>query len=204
MHESGNSALEFTDLLKRKAPAYLDLLTANCDSEFDAAIDALLEKALDHLETNKTNYRTLEEVGLSGVLTAYLTIPGLTVTQEAHSNGHVDLTLIADHCTPMRKKLGEAKIYKGPAYHVKGLHQLLGRYSTGREGSGFLVVYYRTADVKTLVKKLRDEMDASLPCRQSGPAADHQLKWSFLTQHAHGSGEKVRVEHVGCNLYIVE
>ena len=33
---------------------------------------------------------------------------------------HVDITITADHCVPVRKKLGEAKIWDGPEYHIKG------------------------------------------------------------------------------------
>src|SRR5439155_24827751 len=119
------------------------LLNAETDEQFERAFEALLEKAVAHLEKNKVNFSQLDEVGLSGVLAAGLSTPGLSVSQETHSNGHVDLTIEADHCTPARRKLGEAKIYDGPAYHVGGLEQLLGRYTTGREGRGLLVAYFR-------------------------------------------------------------
>ena len=41
-------------------------------------------------------------------------MPGLTVAQETNSNGHVDLTIEADHCTPARVKLGEARLLRWP------------------------------------------------------------------------------------------
>ena len=120
--------------LRRKAPAYIDLLTAETDDEFESAFEVVLDSAVRLLEKNKTSFQKLDEVGLSGVLAGALSIPGLTVTQESHSNGHVDLTIEADHCLPARIKLVEAKIYDGAAYHVKGLEQLLGRYK--RVGKG--------------------------------------------------------------------
>lgn len=196
------SALDFIELLQRKAPAYLDLITAQSDDDFERAFDALLEMAVTRLETNKKNFERLNEEGLSGALALALSMPGLSVTQEANSNGHVDLTIEAVHCKPVRKKLGEAKMYAGPAYHFGGLAQLLGRYTTGREGRGLLVVYFRKKDIAGLVQKLRAQMNEDLPCLQQGDSADHSLRWAFLSKHAHCCGETLEVGHVGCNLYL--
>jgi hypothetical protein len=140
--------------------------------------------------------------GLSGVLSLALMMPGLTVTRETHSNGHVDLTIEADHCTPARRKLGEAKIYDGPSYHFEGIKQLLGRYSTGREGRGLMIVYFRKPNIAGLVQNLRNRMDVDLPCKQQGTTANHSFKWSFLSAHAHVCGENLEVSHIGCNLCI--
>ncbi|MGO9275077.1 MAG: hypothetical protein ACLQOO_33395, partial [Terriglobia bacterium] len=122
-----DSYFALVERIRRRAPAYLDLLTAETDDQFEAAFEVVLEVAVRHLEKNKANFQSLNEVGLSGALAGALAIPGLTVTQEAHSNGHVDLTIEADHCFPARIKLGEAKIYDGCAYHISGLDQLLRR-----------------------------------------------------------------------------
>jgi len=197
-----DSALALIEQIRLKAPAYLDLLTAPNDDEFEKAFDSILEKAVTGLETNAKNFETLDEVGLTACLIGTLSIPGLTVTAETHSNGHVDLTVNADHCVPARKKLGEAKIFDGPEYHFKGLEQLLGRYSTGREARGLMIVYFRKKDIAGLVKKLPQRMDNDKPCSQQGNSSDHQLKWSFLSSHAHSSGENLEVSHIGCNLFI--
>lgn len=196
-----SNALELVERIKRRAPEYLDLLTAETEEEFEAAFSVILEGAVDHLERNKKKFKDLDEEGLSGALAAALSIPGLSVTQEANSNGHVDLTIEADHCVPARRKLGEAKIYAGPAYHIQGLEQLLGRYTTGREGRGLLIVYVQKKDIAGLIKKLRKKMDDDRPLNQSGQTMDHCLKWSFISQHVHSCGENLQVGHVGCNLY---
>jgi len=195
---------DYAERLRRKAPEYLDLLSAQTDQEFEQAFDALLERAVAGLEKNKVNFNGLDEVGLSAVLALALTIPGLTVLQEAHSNGHVDLTIEADHSVPMRKKLGEAKIYDGPVYHVKGLQQLLGRYTTGREGRGLLLIYVKKRGIAELIKKLRENFDANRPSKQQGVTQDNLLKWSFISVHRHSSGEDQEIDHVGCNLYVEE
>src|SRR5437588_6552699 len=129
MSGKDDSLFALCEVLQKRAPEYFDLITAKSIPEFEAAFDALLEKAVSGLEQNKKKFEKLDEDGLSSAFALALSIPGLTVTRETHSNGHVDLTIEADHCSPARRKLGEAKIYDGPAYHFKGLEQLLGRYS---------------------------------------------------------------------------
>jgi hypothetical protein len=52
------------------------------------------------------------------------------------------------------------------------------------------------------MQSLREQMDEELPLNQVGKSNDHNFKWSFCTTHKHGSGEKLKVEHIGCNLFI--
>src|SRR6476619_1751733 len=110
------SARDLIKLIERKAPEYLDLLTAQTDEEFEIAFDAVLGRGVAYIEENKKLFKNLDEDGLSSVLAARISIPGLTVSREKNSNGHVDITIEADHSNPVRKKLGEAKIYRGPEY----------------------------------------------------------------------------------------
>jgi hypothetical protein len=196
-----NSLFTLVETLRQKSPAYLDLLSADTDSSFAEALETLVEIGVSHLEKNKDHFQTLDEEGLSAVLAGTITTYGVVVTQESHSNGHVDLTIEVLYRTPLRRSLAEAKIYNGPEYHLQGLEQLLNRYTTGREGRGFLVVYVRKRDIAALVKKLRDRMDADRPCQQQDVTAEHRVKWWFLSAHTHSSGERLEVSHIGCNLY---
>src|SRR5438270_1530852 len=124
MDDARDSLFAFCEWIKRRGPSFLDMFTASTDEQFETAFTGVLEEAVRHLETNKKNLQKLDEEGLSAALAGALRIPGwLMVHQEANSNGHVDLTIEAVGCTPARVKLGEAKIYSGPAYHVKGLQQ---------------------------------------------------------------------------------
>jgi hypothetical protein len=203
MTSYADSYLAFVERIIRRDPANIDLQTATTEDQFDKALEVVLESAIRHLEKNKKNFQTLNEVALSAVLAGVVSIPGiLTVTNEAHSNGHVDLTIEADNCFPRRVKLGEAKIYKGPAYHVTGLDQLLQRYTTGREGRGLLISYVRQRDISAITSKLRLHMDEALPLSQKGPCRDAALRWSFLTVHLHSCGDDLEVGHFGCNLYV--
>lgn len=201
MPDAASTALDLIEMIRRKAPEYLDLITAATDAEFEAAFDAVLGKAVTHLEKNKKNFDALDEEGLTGALAGALSIPGLSVTQETNSNGHVDVMVEADHCHPPRTVLGEAKIYSGPAYHLKGLEQLIGRYETGRDRRGLLISYVKQARIAELSKQLRVKMDAELPLQQTGPTADHLLKWCFTSGHAHSSGEVIEACHIMCNLH---
>lgn len=195
-----DSAAAFFDFIKGFAPQYLDLFTASTEEEFEAAFNPILEKSVTMLEENSKGYATLDEDSLSSVLVAGLTIPGFIVSRERHSNGHVDITILINQTTPARVKLGEAKIYGGPAYHIKAIEQLLGRYTGGREMPGFVISYVRKPDIKGITKKLRDELDKKLPELQQGKCEDHILKWSFKTRHKHKSGEVLTLSHVSCNM----
>lgn len=196
-----DSLARLVELVQRKAPEYLDLLTAETDAEFESAFEVILESAVQHLERNKHNLKALDEVGLTGFLAAALAIPGLSPIPEAHSNGHVDLTIRADHCFPVRQKLVEAKIYDGYAYHISGLSQLLERYSTGRDRQALLVTYVRRPNIDRLTNNLRSRMDKELPLQQRRASVNRRMRWSFATQHTHSSGGELEVHHVACNLH---
>ncbi len=204
MITTDSDAKSLIEIVNRKAPEYLDLLTAKTDEEFLIAFDAILDKAVEGLESNSKNFGKLREEGLTGVLALALTIPGLTVTQETNSNGHVDLTISADHSSPVRKVLGEAKIYRSPSKYLEGLEQLLGRYVRGRELRHLLIVYFLNRDIDGLIRNLREQMDDEHPCLQQGSTRDHTREWSFLSTHAHSSGKELDVCHIGCNLFVEE
>ena len=153
------------------------------------------------MEQDSDKFASFDEDTLSSILALALTVPGLSVSRESHSNGHVDLTIEVNNCSPVRKRLGEAKIYDGPEYHISGLEQLLHRYTTGREGRGFVVTYVKKAGIAKLVQKIRDRMDKDKPVSQVDVTCNHPLKWSFMSRHAHACGEELSVMHLACNLH---
>lgn len=192
----------YAQLIQRKAPEYFDLLTAGTEKEFEDAFTALLQEAVAYLERNKDNFKKPKEVALTAVVVAFLNMPGLRASQEEHSNGHVDITIVAEHCVPARRKLGEAKLYRSPSYHKQGLDQLVGRYSTGREIRGLLLNYVTKEGIADVIKNLRESLDTDLPQKQKGPTQDHILKWSFSSVHGYSSGDDLAVDHIGFNLYV--
>ena len=191
----------YIELTKKLSRETLDLVTANTENEFDIAFDNWLTQAISKMEANKLNFNSLDENGLSAVLAASLTTGEISVTQEQNSNGHVDLTIKLNNSAFPRTKLGEAKIWRGKEYHIKGLDQLLNRYTTGRECRGFVISYVKQKDITGLFIDLRKHIDSSKPFNLEGLCLDHNIKWSFLSNHKHNSGELIAVCHIGCNLF---
>lgn len=196
------SLADILDQIRGLDPDYLQMLTATESKKFEEAFCKFLEKSLIHLEENGKNFKSLDEEGLSAVLAAALKMPGVTVSTEKNSNGHVDITVEFNQKFPFQKKLMEAKIYDGPVYHIAGMEQLVKFYSTGREGRCWMISYVRQAKIADIVKKLRDRLDADKPHEQDGITSELISKWSFLSKHKHSSGEIIEVGHACCNLHI--
>lgn len=192
----------YIELTKKLSRETLDMVTANTEEEFDDAFDNWLTQTISKLECNKLNYKSLDENGLSAVLASTLSTGEISVTQEQNSNGHVDLTVKLNNSSTQRIKLGEAKIWRGKEYHVSGLDQLLNRYTTGRECRGFVISYVRLKDIKNLFESLRRYIEDSKPFNLEGLCKDHNIKWSFLSNHKHSSGELISICHIGCNMHI--
>lgn len=190
------------DYFNKLSPQTKDLITATTDNEFNEAFDRWLNEALIYLEKSKKNLQPLGEDGLSDVLVGTLNTPEISVTREQFSNGHVDITVKIIAASPHRVKLGEAKKWDGNKYHIKGLDQLLNRYTVGREDRGFVISYVKLKDIKGLFEKLREYIDESKPFALEGKCKDNGIRWSFLSAHKHNSGELIEICHVGCNLFI--
>ena len=196
-----NSLRDLISHLERVAPELIDLALAKDNQEFSTLLDIFLERAAAHVEANARSFFNLDEVGLSAVVATYFNgMPGIQVIQEGHSNGHVDLTVTVNLVSPTRRVLAEAKIESGPAYHEKGLAQLLGRYSTGRYPNAWLLVYVKSGAIKTRLEALRQHLDTTKPLNQTGKCRDHPARWFFMSDHIHASQEQITVTHAGFNL----
>jgi hypothetical protein len=173
------------------------------EDDFNNALESWIVDAIARLEENVKDFdpnHQMSENGLSSVLASEIRMPGIKVSREENSNGHVDLTIEVESSLSDRKRLGEAKIWKGPVHHLEGLDQLLNRYSTGRCNSGFMFAYVREAKIKEKFKSLKDKMDVEKPCEQTENCQDHPFaKWALVSKHEHRSGETLRVVHFGCN-----
>ena len=180
----------------------LPLLDPNSsDEEFDEALESHILDAVRWLEDNANSLHRDSEDSLSTTLAGRISMKELIDTsRETNTRGHVDITIKV--ITISRKRLGEAKIYDGYAYHEKGLQQLVERYSTGRERSGYMFCYVKAPDIKGKMEKLQADCDACKPCRQNTASVKHKEKWAFETRHTHASGEDLRVVHFGINLHV--
>lgn len=195
------SLAEILDQIRLIDPDYLQMLIATEPVKFEEAFCRFLEKSLTHLEENGKNFQLLDEEGLSAVLAGALKMPGVAVSTEKNSNGHVDITVEFNQKFPLHKKLMKAKIYDGPTYHISGMEQLIKFYATGREGRCWMIAYVRQAKIAEIVQKLRDRLDADKPHDQDGITSGLSSKWSFLSKHKHSSGEFIEIGHACCNLH---
>jgi hypothetical protein len=186
------------------SPELRQLLDPNStDEEFDEALEEHIGTAVEWLEENANALRADSEDSLSTTLAAKISIRKLVdATRETNSKGHVDITIKV--ISTSRKRLGEAKIYDGYKYHVKGIKQLVERYSTGRERSGYMFCYVKNPNINAKIVALQSDCDGHLPCNQIGAATAHKArrKWAFETRHTHESGEELRVVHYGVNLHV--
>ncbi len=182
-------------------PVLRKLFQARTAEEFDNFLDRHFEECVQRMETEAHHLTTDKEEKLSAFLAAALSIPGLAVTREGYSNGRVDLTIKSESMEFPERRLVEAKIYDGSGKHAKAIEQLISRYSTGRQGRGYVVEYFKKPGIADLVLKLRKNADAVLPVRQQGVTFDHPMKWAYVSNHEHVSAELIHVVHVNVNLY---
>lgn len=182
-------------------PVLRQLFQARTGEEFDDFLDRHFEECVQRMEAEAHHLTDDSEEKLSAFLAAALRMPGLDVTREGYSNGRVDLTIKSESMTFPQRRLAEAKIYAGPAYHEQAIEQLISRYSTGRQGRGYVVEYFKKPGIADLVIKLRKKADADLPMRQHGATCDHTMKWAYISNHWHASEELIHVVHINVNLH---
>lgn len=185
----------------RDPPLWVLFDPNSTEVELDEALELKITAVIRWLEEHANDLGPNSEDSISTTLTGKLSIDGIIdVTRETSNRGHVDITI--NLVQSSRKRLGEAKIYDGYAYHEKGIQQLVERYSTGRERSGYMFCYVKVSDIKGKMARLRAECDARKPCGQNATSVQYKEKWAFETRHAHASGENLRVVHFGVNLHV--
>jgi hypothetical protein len=182
-------------------PALRGILLAEDEQVFDEYLERHIEQCVECMEAEAHHLNLDKEEKLSAFLAAALRHPGLSVYREGYSNGRVDLTIQQEARVGGQKRLAEAKIYNGPSYHTNALEQLIERYSTGRQRSGYVIEYFKKAGIRDFVDRLRTSADRKLPLKQMGPTEDHPMKWAYQSNHSHSSKSTIRVVHVNVNLH---
>lgn len=182
-------------------PILQKLFQAKTGKEFDDFLDRHFEECVQRMEAEAHHLTVDDEEKLSAFLAAALSMPGLSVVREGYSNGRVDLTIKSESIQFSERRLAEAKIYAGPAYHAQAIEQLVSRYSTGRQSRGYVLEYVKKPGISDIVVKLRAKADLDLPVRQQGATCDHQMKWAYISEHRHTSQELIRVVHINVNLH---
>lgn len=170
------------------------------EEDHDNALERLIDGAVRWLEDNANDLKGSSENLLSTTLAGKISMPGLRAVRERNVNGHVDITIEIEHSYPHRRWLAEAKKWKGESWHVEGMEQLIDRYSTGRDRSGYVFDYVQKPDIEGKWKALRAGLDKTRPLGQEAACTDHPAAWAFETFHKHRSGRTIRVVHYGVNL----
>jgi len=196
----GQSLEAYLELLQQNCPPGLRVFFARSAQEFSDAVESAVENAMQHMEAGAAYNFDRDERALVHEFTGCLGGGGVHVQNEAHSNGHVDVTVAHPSNTGWRS-LGECKIYRGPVHHVAGCEQLIRRYATGRLPRTFCLDFVQVPGVRDKMQGIRDHMDRELPLDQTAPAGDHAIRWAFTTTHAHSCGEAVSILHLGCNVH---
>ena len=182
-------------------PILRKLFQAKTEKEFDDFLDRHFEECVQRMEAEAHHLTVDDEEKLSAFLAAALSMPGLSVVREGYSNGRVDLTIKSESIQFSERRLAEAKIYAGPAYHAQAIEQLVSRYSTGRQSRGYVLEYVKKPGISDIVVKLRAKADLDFPVHQQGATCDHQMKWAYISDHRHTSQELIRVVHINVNLH---
>ena len=187
--------------VRTQNPHSIAVFTSRNEQEFIDAVEGALLHSIMALETGCREFATLPEIALTKMLSRDLNAASIPSTAEEHTNGHVDFTIKHPGGRPHRY-LGECKIWKGPSYHVKGMKQLLSKYSTGRHRRGCCLEFVRGKDLAGKFSSLREYLDRKRPLQQLGDAVTHEtIKSGFVTSHRHESGWDLEVLHFGCNLH---
>lgn len=181
-------------------PQAMSLFASATREEFLDAAERCLEKVVGVMERSRATYRKLDERDLSKLVVELLgdLVPS---EAEAHTNGHVDVTIKHPRGLPLRH-ITECKVWNGTEYHVGGMKQVLG-YATGREGRVMLLEFFvRHKRMAFLMNRLRSDLENDGEVKPLRPAADHPaLSGAFSTSHEHPSGNELEIVHFGCHLW---
>ena len=202
LEEKLDMAKNLYNLLERIAstvPEALNTWRAQTSEGFMDVSEKLLEAAIVHLEQQGKNLKGSKEDNITSSAIGFFNRYGIRASSQTNSRGHVDI-FIEHSYQPSLKVCGEAKIWRGTSYHIKGLRQVLG-YCQGRLPYCFVLEYVTNGIISNSVSKLRKKLDVDLPEDQQGPATDHEsMQWTLVTIHLHSSGEKLKVIHAAANL----
>lgn len=196
-----SSLLYVFGLLQSHNPELVALLSARSQEDFVAAVEQGLARAIITIQSGSTQYRDLDERGLSLLLADLLNHSGFSATAERRNNGHCDV--VVEHLLPGRwRYLGECKLHRGPQYHIDGCEQVLG-YCGGHEIRTFCLDFFTVKEMYGKLASLRAHFDSQLPLSQIGASKEYPpTRGAFVTEHPLTSGASIEILHVGCNVFV--
>lgn len=202
----------FGQWVAHRDPFVMALYESGTREEFLLAAERVILGAVQRMEQSRAAYSKLGEVALSVMLKEIL---GNLVDarNEEHHNGHADLQIKHPRGLNFRH-ITECKIWLGLKWHVEGMVQLIGGwsskegkrltgYATGREGRVMCLAFF--VDRKRmdfLLKRLRVKLASVGSPKILKPAEDHPgLEGAFISLHRHATDKELGIVHLGCNLW---
>ena len=160
-----------------------------------------IHEAISQMEKSAKEFKELGEDGLTTTIVQSLNLtPYFTATREESSKGHVDITIKAPTFISeyMFTCLGEAKIWNGAKYSLKGFDQL-NQYSTGSYPNQFTITYFKIGDCESLFMKFRTSLTTNRSCE----ILPNPTNRYFQTKHKHNSGAFIETDHYSANMYVI-
>jgi hypothetical protein len=157
-------------------------------------LDALardIQTAVKRLESKASKYHRDDEEKLTGFIAERLEAQGHQAECEADNNGHVDLKVTKPQLGVLY--LAEAKIHTSYPKNVKGMLQLLTRYSSGKDPLAGFLLYIRSPGAKRIVDTWRSKVRCK---RLSCTNVTSVLRPGYFeSTHKHTSGHELSVGH---------
>lgn len=189
-----------------KLQKLIRISTANTYEKFVNCIYDEIDESFSFLCRNKNLYKGFSEDQITGIIVDRLR-ENFIAHHDASINGHVDFSVEKNNFL----WLGEAKIYKGPAYMLEGFYQLNTRYATGEQNAdcGGILIYKK---IKKKVTVVMNEWKETLT-EQSNIDPENLTNLIFteceknkscaISTHEHPSmGSAFTVRHMPLDLYL--
>ncbi len=194
--------LSDSDFLLKEFGMRIDFAAFRGDTK--SAVDYARKKIKEitaSMEESDKDYSRMNEDTLSSIIEVALNQSFFFhATREQNSKGHVDITITAPNCLQKNQFCykGEAKIWSGPKYALRGFDQLMG-YLT-RHPNGFCMFYFQTKKCDPLFA----DWPPHLHKTRGGKTSTLEPRFA-TTNHVHtDSGSQVEVDHYAAHFPVRE
>ncbi|CAD5506727.1 hypothetical protein CDN93_00520 [Escherichia coli] len=185
---------ELSGFLKRKFAASHD--------DFVKQLYVDLDDAMYVLETQKHMYQTQQwgEDELTSVIIAFLKGRNYDAEHDTQHGGHIDI--LVKHQLGRFAWIGEAKLWKGPAYILGGWNQLNERYGTGtaRDNHGGIIIYCKIKKSGERLDDWRKHLQQEVADAKITTDEDNPLRFMSTTLHP-ATNQPYYVRHMVVSLF---
>lgn len=201
MLDQFNGSLEYIAAFEDLVPEIGDFASRLLIKNYQDFINRLyvnIDKIISELQKNPEILQHDSEDRLSISIKSSLNSMGYKASHDQKIGGHCDLIVEGRYNWIW---IGEAKIYNGYQYLMKGFNQLTTRYSTGdlNQNHGGLIIYIKKLNAAEIMNKWGDTLKEEGITNISD--CNIRPKLSFYSQHLHErSGLNFHVRHMAVML----